>query len=72
MDRFDLQEVVASLELGCSEGYSGAAIDPMSGDLPDEVGDVLQAGSDGVAASVHRSGGGGRCSMEGLDLRLQD
>ena len=39
--RFDLQEVVTSLKLGSGEGYSGAAADPMSGDLPDVVGDVL-------------------------------
>ena len=41
MDRFDLQEVVAGLELSCGEGHSGAAADSMSGDLPDAVGDVL-------------------------------
>ena len=59
---------MASLELGCSEGYSGAAIDPMSGDLPDAVGDVLQAGSDGVASCVHRPGCDGGCGVEGMDL----
>ena len=68
MDRFDLQEVVAKLELSCGEGYSGTAADSMSGNLPDVVGDVLQAGSDGVASSVHRPGCDGGCGMEGLDL----
>ena len=63
---------MASLELGCGKGYSGAAMDPMSSDLPDTVGDVLQAGSDSVAASVHRPDCGSSCGMEGLDLRLQD
>ena len=70
MDRFDLQEVVTNLELGGGEGYSSAAADPMSSDLPDAVGDVLQASGDGVAASIHRPGGGGSCGVEGLDLRL--
>ena len=41
VDRFDLQEVVTNLKLGSGEGYSGAAADPMSGDLPDAIGDVL-------------------------------
>ena len=41
VDRFDLQVVVAGLELSCGEGYSGAAADSMSGNLPDAVGDVL-------------------------------
>ena len=68
MDRFDLQEVMTSLELGSGEGYSSTAADPMSSNLPDAVGDVLQASGDGVAASIHRPGGGGCCSMEGLDL----
>ena len=68
MDRFDLQEVVASLELGCSKGYSGTAMDSMSSDLPDAVGDVLQAGGDGVATSIHRPGGGGCYGVKGLDL----
>ena len=72
MDRFDLQEVVAGFELSCAEGYSGATADPMYDDLSDAVGDVLQAGGDGVAASVYRPGCGGGCGMEGLDLRLQD
>ena len=40
MNRLDLQEVVAGLELGCGEGHDGATTDPMSGDLPDAVGDV--------------------------------
>ena len=56
------------LKLGRSEGYCGAMANPMSGDLPDAVGDVLQTGGDGVAARVHRFGGGGCCSMEGLNL----
>ena len=63
---------MASLELGCGKGYSGAAMDPMSSDLPDTVGDVLQTGGDGVAARIHRLGGGGCCGVEGLDLRFQD
>ena len=63
---------MAGLELSCGEGHSGAAADPMFGDLPDAVRDVLQTGGDGVAARVHRFGGGGCCSMEGLNLRLQD
>jgi len=41
VDRFDLQEVVAGLELSCGKGYSGAAVDSMSGNLLDVVGDVL-------------------------------
>ena len=41
VDWFDLQEVMTSLKLGSGEGYSGAVADPMSGDLPDAVGDVL-------------------------------
>jgi hypothetical protein len=72
VDWFDLQEVVNSLKLGSGEGYSGAAVDPMTGDLLDAVGDVMQTGSDGVTASVYRLGRGGGCSMEGLYLRLQD
>ena len=72
MNRLDLQEVVAGLELGCGEGHSGAAADPMSDDLPDAAGDVLETSGDGVTASIHRSGGDGCCGMEGLDLRLQD
>ena len=63
---------MASLELGCGEGYGGAATDSMSGNIMDAVEDVLQAGGDGVAASVYRPGRGGGCGMEGLDLRLQD
>ena len=59
------------LKLGRSEGYCGATANPMSGDLPDAVGDVLQTGGDGVAARVHRLGGGGCCGVEGLDLRFQ-
>ena len=70
MDRFDLQEVVASLELVCGESYGCATADPLSDNLPDTVGDVLQAGGGGVAASVHRPGCGGSCGVEGLDLRL--
>ena len=66
-----MQEVVSGLILGCGKGHSGTPADPVSGDLSDAAGDVPQAGGDGVAASVHRCGGGGRCSMEGLDLRLQ-
>ena len=72
LDRLDLQEVVAGLELGYNESHSGAAADPMSSDLPDAVGDVPQMGGDGVAVSVHRPGGGGCCGVEGLDLLLQD
>ena len=72
VDQFDLQEVVASLELGCGESYGGAAMDPMSNNLLDAVGDVLQAGGDGVAASIHRLGCGGSCGVEGMDLRLLD
>ena len=68
VDRFDLQEVVAGFELSCAEGYSGATADPMSDDLSDAVGDVLQAGVDGVATSIHRPGGGGCCGVKGLDL----
>ena len=63
---------MARLVLGCGEGHSSTAKDPMSGNLPNVAGDVPQTGGDGVVASVHRSGGGGRCGMEGLDLRLQD
>ena len=66
MERFDLQEIVTSLELGCGEGYSDATANPMSGDLPDAVGDVQQTDGDGVAAHVHRLGGGGCCGAEGL------
>ena len=72
MERFDLQEIVTGLKLGRSKGYSSATANPMSGDLPDAVGDVLQTGGDGVAARVHRLGGGGCCGVEGLDLRFQD
>ena len=68
VNRLDLQEVVAGLELGCGEGHSGAASDPMSGDLSDAAGDVPRARGDGVAASIHRPGCGGGCRMEGLDL----
>ena len=63
---------MTGLELGRGEGYGGATVNPVSGDLPDAVGDVLQAGGDGVAARVYRLGGGGCCGVEGLDLRLQD
>jgi len=63
---------MTGLELGRGEGYCGATANPMSGDLSDEVGDVLQTGGDGVAARVHRLGGGGCCGVEGLDLRFQD
>ena len=41
VDRFDLQVVVAGLELSCGEGYSGTAADSMSGNIADMVGDVL-------------------------------
>ena len=41
VNRFDLQEVVAGLELSCGEGHNGAAADTMSGDLSVAVGDVL-------------------------------
>ena len=70
--RFNLREVVARLELSCGESHNGATVSPMTGDFPDAVGDVLQTGGDGVAASVHRLGGDGCCGVEGLDLRLQD
>ena len=43
---------MTGLELGHGEGYCGATANPMSGDLPDAVGDVLQTGGDGVAARV--------------------
>ena len=56
------------MELGCSKGYNGTATDSMSSDLLDAVGDVLQAGVDGVATSIHRPGGGGCCGVKGLDL----
>ena len=67
-----MQEIVARLELSYGKGYSGAAADSMSSNLPDVVGDILQTGGNGVAVSVHRSGRGGSCGMEGLDLRLQN
>jgi hypothetical protein len=51
--RFNLREVVAGLELSFGEGHGGATTNPMTGDLSDTVGDVLQMGGDGVAASVH-------------------
>ena len=41
VDRFDLQEVVAGLELSCGEGYSSTAANSMFANLPDAVGDVL-------------------------------
>ena len=63
---------MTGLELGRGEGYGGATANPMSGDLPDVVGDVLQTGSDDVAVRVHRLDGGGCCGVEGLDLRFQD
>ena len=72
MERFDQQEIVTGLKLGCGEGYGSATANPMSGDLPDAVGDVLQTGGNGVAARVHRLCGGGCCGVEGLNLRLQD
>ena len=50
--RFNLREVMAGLELSCSEGHSGATENPMIGDLPDVIGDVLQTGGDGVTPSV--------------------
>ena len=59
---------MAGLELSCGEGHIGATANPMTGDLPNAVGDVLQTGGDGVAARVHRLGGGGCCGVEGLDL----
>ena len=70
--QFNLREVMAGLELSCGEDHGGATTNPMTGDLPDAVGDVLQTGSDGVAASVHRPSGGGCYGVVGLDLRLQD
>ena len=30
MERFDLQEIVTGLELGCGEGYGGATANPMT------------------------------------------
>ena len=68
VDRLDLRELMAGLVLGCGEGHSSTAVDPMSSNLPDAAGDVLQTGGDGVAASFHRSGGSGYCGVEGLDL----
>jgi ribonuclease HI len=65
VNRLDLQGVMAGLELGCGEGHSGAVADPMSDDVPDAARDVLQMSGDGVAASIHRSDGGGCCGMEG-------
>ena len=70
--RFNLREVMAGLELSYGEGHSGATANPMTGDLPDAVGDALKMGGDGVAVSVHRSNRGGGCGMEGLNLRLQN
>ena len=72
MEWFELQEIVTGLELGHGEGYGSATAHPMSGDLLNAVGDVLQTGGDGVTARVNRLGGGGCCIMEGLNLRLQD
>jgi len=40
----------------------------MSGDLLDTAGDIPQTSGDRVIASVHRSGCGGGCGVEGLDL----
>ena len=70
--RFNLREVMAGLELSCGEGHISATANLMTGNLQDSIGDVLQTGGDGVAASIHRSGRGGGCSMEGLNLRLQN
>jgi hypothetical protein len=53
MNRLDLQEVVARLELGYSVGYGSSMADSMSDDLLDVARDVLQAGGHGVAAGVH-------------------
>ena len=39
--RFNLREVMAGLELSCGEGHGGATTNPMTGDLPDAVGDIL-------------------------------
>ena len=63
---------MAGLVLGCGKGHSGTPADPVSGDLLDAAGDVLQKVGDGVATSGHRAGGGGGCGVEGLDLRPQD
>ena len=41
VERFDLQEIVTGLELGRGEGYGGTTANPMSGDVPNLVGDVL-------------------------------
>ena len=46
-------------------------MDPVTGNLSDAVGDVLQAGCDGVAPGIHRSCSGSSRVQEGLDLRLQ-
>ena len=66
--RFNLREVMAGLELSCGEGHSGATVNPMTGDLPDVVGDVLQTGGDGVASGVHRHCSSRRRIKEGLNL----
>ena len=51
VDRLDLQELMAGLVLGCGEGHNSTAVDPMSGNLPDVVGDVPQTGGYGSATS---------------------
>ena len=63
---------MGGLELSCGEGHIGATANPMTGDLPNAVGDVLQTGGDGVATSIHQSGRGGGCGLDGLNLRLQN
>ena len=40
VDQLDLQEVVAGLELGCGEGHSSAAANPMAGNLSDAARNV--------------------------------
>ena len=49
-------------------GDGGALVGPIAGDLSDAAGDVLQAGSDSAASSVHRLCCGVGCVEEGLDL----
>ena len=68
MNRLNLQEVVAGLELGCGEGYDSSTADSMSGDPPGAARDVPQAGDHGVAMGVHQLGGGGCCGVESLNL----
>ena len=59
---------MAGLVLGCGEGHSSVPVDPVSCDLLDTAGDVLQTVGDGVAMSVHRAGGSGGYGVKVLDL----